>query len=54
MEIIDIYYKKYGSVVLELIEKRERQKIEKEIKDLKEMYDTIKYLSKGKLEPLFK
>ena len=52
MEIADIYYPKYGSM-LELMERREYEKIGKEIKEVEEMYNLIKDVSKGKIEPVF-
>lgn len=52
MEIIDIYYPKYGSV-LEMIQQREYDRIKKQMRDVEEMYNSVKRLSSGKLEPVF-
>lgn len=52
MELTDIYYPKYGSVI-EIIQRREYSKIKKEIEEVEEMYKSIKKLTKGKIEPVF-
>jgi len=52
MEIIDIYYPKYGSV-LEMIQQREYDKIKKQIRDVEEIYSSVKKISKGNIEPVF-
>lgn len=52
MEIIDIYYRKYGSM-LELYKKRMIMQVEKEIEETKEMYNVIKRVTNGRIEPVF-
>jgi len=52
MELTDIYYPKYGSV-MELYERKELAKIKKEYEEIEKTYEAVKSLSNGRLEPLF-
>lgn len=52
MDITDIYYPKYGSV-LKMVERRAYEKIKKEIEKVEEMYTAIKSASNGQVEPVF-
>jgi len=52
MVMNDIYYKKYGSM-LERYRKRALREAEREIEKLNNMYNSIKEVTNGELEPLF-
>lgn len=52
MELTDIYYPKYGSV-LKILEKIEYEKIKKEVREVEKMYNAIKVLSRESIEPVF-
>jgi hypothetical protein len=53
MEMIDIYYPEYGSM-LEIYRKRMEMRVEKEIEEVKQMYNVIKTVTNGKIEPVFR
>jgi predicted Zn-dependent protease with MMP-like domain len=52
MELTDIYYPKYGSM-MEIIERIELAKIKKEIEEVEKIFNAVKNLSNGRIEPLF-
>lgn len=52
MELYDVYYKKYGSM-LELYRLRIEAKYRKEIEETKEMYNAIKKVTNNRIEPVF-
>lgn len=52
MELHDIYYKKYGSV-LDLYRKKIIRQAEEEVSRIKEMYEAVHEITQGKFEPLF-
>lgn len=52
MELYDVYYKKYGSM-LELYRIRIEAKYKKEIEETKEMYNVIKKVTNNRIEPVF-
>lgn len=53
MVMTDVYHPKYGSIYEKLYQK-EYARINKQIEEVKETYRTIKNLSEGKLEPVYK
>lgn len=53
MVMTDVYHPKYGSIYEKLYQK-EYTRINKQIEEVKETYRTIKNLSEGKLEPVYK
>jgi hypothetical protein len=52
MELYDVYYKKYGSM-LELYRLRIEAKYRKEIEETKEMYNAVKKVTNNRIEPVF-